>query len=100
MIIIIISINKIHLAYPIYYFYIYLYISSLDITFNDFNYKHISILEKKITENVKKYKAAAVERYKREIEYLHRDQQRLLETETKLESETQKRVTTEEKVSI
>ena len=37
----------------------------LDVTFNDFNYKHISQIERKIKENMKMYKAAAIDRYKK-----------------------------------
>lgn len=71
---------------------------SLDISFNDMNYKHICILEKKIKENVKKYKAAAVDRYKKEISHLHLTQNRLVETEHRLEQERAVRAREEAKV--
>jgi Ran GTPase-activating protein (RanGAP) involved in mRNA processing and transport len=51
---------------------------SLDIAFNDFDYKHINILEKKIKENAKLYKDAAVDRYKSEIDTLQLDRDKLL----------------------
>jgi chromosome segregation ATPase len=57
---------------------------SLDITFNDFNYKHLTILEKKIKENQKDYKAAAVDRYKKEIGIWRANQVKLEETERRL----------------
>src|SRR5690606_25118580 len=71
---------------------------SLDITFNDFNYKHISILEKKIRENVKRYKAAALDRYKKEISMLQQNQKRLEETERRLETLAETRKMEETKV--
>jgi hypothetical protein len=56
----------------------------MDITFNDFNYRHINAMEIKIKENNVKYKAAAMERYKKEIEVLNLDREKLVATEEKL----------------
>jgi hypothetical protein len=41
----------------------------LDVAFNDFNFKNINDIESRIKENQKAFKAAAVGRYKKGIDF-------------------------------
>lgn len=66
----------------------------LDISFNDFNYKHITSMELRIQDNNAKYKAAAVDRYKSEIEILNVDRAKLESTEQKLDEQIKARKVT------
>eukprot|EP01116_Phalansterium_solitarium_P011603 TRINITY_DN27338_c0_g1_i1.p1 TRINITY_DN27338_c0_g1~~TRINITY_DN27338_c0_g1_i1.p1 ORF type:complete len:632 (+),score=262.65 TRINITY_DN27338_c0_g1_i1:103-1998(+) len=64
---------------------------NLEISFNDFNYKHITIVEKKIKDNVKRYKSAAIDRYRSQIDVLSVDENRLLATQAELQRIEEKR---------
>lgn len=70
----------------------------LDVTFNDFDYKHINQIEVKIKDNNTKYRSAAVERYRAEIDILNLDKSRLEAAQNKLEEQTQARMIAEERL--
>ncbi|PRP82693.1 hypothetical protein PROFUN_10057 [Planoprotostelium fungivorum] len=63
------------------------YLLGIDITFNDFNYRHIDLVEKRVKENLRAYRGAAIDRYQREIEVLQSDKNRLIHAESQLEKE-------------